>query len=279
MPIHDQSYRRYAGQREHYGRAWAVIAWTGIRSIAGNRKFLALLLLAWLPFIVRGVQMYLAASFPQFTMLAPTAETFRQFLDQQNIFVFFITIWVGAGLIAGDKRVNALQIYLAKPLSRAEYVAGKLAILAAFLLLVTWLPAVLLLLLQPMFAGSFEFVRANLFLLPAITVFAFLQVTVASFAMLALSSLSKSSRYVAVLYAGAIFFTEAVFNVVRVITGSTAFSWLSFPASLRQVGNVVFRIAPAYATPWTVSFAVLLLLIAVSILILERQVRGVEVVT
>ena len=51
--------------------------------------------------------------------------TFRQFLDQQQIFVFFITvIGRGAGLIANDRRANALQIYLSEAADRgAEYVA------------------------------------------------------------------------------------------------------------------------------------------------------------
>ena len=52
----------------------------------------------------------------------------------------------------------------------------------AFLLLVTWVPAMLLLLLQAMFAGNVAFLREHTFLIPAITVFAFLQVLVASFA-------------------------------------------------------------------------------------------------
>ena len=83
------------------------------------------------------------------------AQTFREFLERQDIFVFFITIYVGPGLIANDRRANALQIYLSKPLTRLEYIAGKAAILLAFLLGVTWLPAVLLLAVQTMFAGNF----------------------------------------------------------------------------------------------------------------------------
>ena len=89
--------------------------------------------------------------------LAPTPDTFRQFLDQQEIFVFFITVYVGAGLIANDRRANALQIYLSKPLTRAEYIFGKLAILMSFLLLVTWVPAIVLLIVQIAFAGNFTF--------------------------------------------------------------------------------------------------------------------------
>ena len=107
-----------------------------------TRAFIGLLLVSWLPFLVRAVQIYAAANLPQAAFLAPTPEMFRQFLEQQEIFVFFVTVYAGAGLIASDRRANALQIYLSKPLTRFEYIAGKLAVLAVFLLLVTWVPAV-----------------------------------------------------------------------------------------------------------------------------------------
>ena len=119
--------------------------------------------------------MYAATNLPQAAFLAD-ARTFRQFLEQQEVFLFFITVYAGAGLIANDRRANALQIYLSKPVSRVEYIFGKFAILAAFLLLVTWVPAVLLLVIQILFSGSFGFFLDNLFLFPAITVFSFIQV-------------------------------------------------------------------------------------------------------
>ena len=279
MPIHDQSYRRYGGGRATPGGAWTVIAWAGIRQMLRKRAFLGLLLFAWMPFIVRAVQVYIAANFPQAAMLAPTAQTFREFLEQQDFFVFIVTIYVGAGLIANDRRANALQIYLSKPLMRAEYIAGKAAILFTFLMLVTFLPAILLLFLQVMFAGTFAFLRNNLFLFPAITVASLLQVLVATFTILALSSLSKSSRYVGILYAGIIFFTAAIYGAMLAITASTKMSYLSLTANLTQVMDVIFRVTPRYATPWQVSLIVILALIALSISVLERRVRGVEVVT
>ena len=279
MPIHDQSYRRYGGTRETPGRAWMVIASAGIRQMIRKRAFLGLLLFAWLPFVVRAVQVYIASNFPQAALLAPTAETFREFMDQQGPFVFFVTIYVGAGLIAQDRRANALQIYLSKPLMRAEYIAGKLTILATFLLLVTLVPGILLLLLQIAFAGSFAFAKANVFLFPAITLAALIQVLLASFTMLALSSLSKSSRYVGILYAGIIFFTGAIYTAMYAITGDSSLSWLSVGASLSQLVDVIFRVEPRYTTPWPVSLTVIIGLIVLSISVLERRVRGVEVVT
>ncbi len=277
--IHHQGYRRYQGSRAPRGQAWLVIARSGIRTMLGKRAFLGLLLLAWFPFFVRAVQIYAAANVPQAaTLLRVSADTFRQFLGQQETFVFFITVYVGAGLIANDRRANALQIYLSKPLTRAEYVFGKLAILSTFLLLVTWLPAMVLLLVQITFAGNFTFFVDNLFLFPAITLFACIQVALGATTMLALSSLSNSSRYVGILYAALVFFTQAIYGVLYAVTRTTTFSWVSLSANLAQVGDVIFRLRPQYDTPWPVSFLVITLIIAASGLVLERRVRGVEVV-
>ena len=279
MPIHDQTYRRYTGTRAAPGAAWSVIAWTGIRSVVAKRLFLLVMLFAWVPFVVRAVMLYLSANLPQFEVIAPSPEMFREFFEQQGFFVFVVTVYAGAGLIATDRRVHALQIYLSKPLTRAEYVAGKLAILIVLLLLVTWVPALLLLLLQVLFAGSLTFLRENLFLVPAITVFSFLYALLASFTMLALSSLSTSARYVAVLYTGALLFTDAMFGMFEFVTRSTSGSWVSFRANLAQVGDVIFRLSPRYDTPWIVSFVVVLAVIGAASLVLGRRVRGVEVVT
>ena len=245
-----------------------------------KRAFMGLMLFAWLPFVVRAVQIYVAANYPQTeTLLAPDAKMFRDFLEQQDFFVFVMTIYVGAGLIAQDRRANALQIYLSKPLMRVEYIAGKAAVLFTFLMLVTWVPGILLLFLQVMFKGSFEFLKANLFLFPAITVGALLEALLATFTMLALSSLSKSSRYVGILYSGILFFTAAIYGAMLAITGDTSLSWLSVSSNLHQIVDLIFRQTPRYATPWQVSLIVVLGLIALSISVLERRVRGVEIVT
>jgi ABC-type transport system involved in multi-copper enzyme maturation permease subunit len=279
VPIHDQSYRRYRGDREPEGRAWAVIATAGIKTMLAKRKFLGLLLIAWLPFIVRAVQMYVAANFPQASMLAPTAETFRQFLEQQGVFTFFITIFTGAGLIANDMRANALQIYLSKPLGRFEYIAGKFGVLAFFLMLVTWLPATMLLVIQVVFAGNVAFLKANLFLVPAIIVATGIETIVLCMVMLALSSLSKSARFVGIMYAGMVFFTHALYGVVFVVTRNTKFSWMSLQGNLQHLGDLVFRVEPRYDTPAWATVLALAVIIGGAAFVLERRVRGVEVVT
>ncbi|HKT80446.1 MAG TPA: ABC transporter permease subunit [Vicinamibacterales bacterium] len=280
MPIHDQGYRRYTGARSVLGRRWLVIARAGIKTLFTYKAFIGLLLLSWFPFLIRSVQIYVSTSVPQARELVGiTPATFRDFLDQQSIWVFFITIYVGSGLIANDRRANALQIYLSKPLSRLEYIVGKLAILLTFLLLVTGVPGLLLLLLQVLFTGDFTFVRQNLHLLPAITLYSIIQAVVFSATMLALSSLSKSSRYVAILYAGVIFLSQAVYGVLREVTGDTTVAWVSMPANMRQIGAAIFRVPLEYRSPWPVSALVIAAVVGVSALVLDRRVRGVEIVT
>ena len=278
-PIHDQSYRRYTGERRALGRSWSVITSTGVRSLLSRKWFLAILVCAYIPFIVYAVLTYFATAYPQTSaFFAPNAKMIRDFFDWQDLFVFFVTVFAGSGLIAADRRANALQIYLSKPLMRLEYIAGKLGVVAVFLLFVTLVPALLLLLLQISFAGNFDFIRSNLFVMPAIVRGSLGRVFVFTFAMLALSSLSKSTRYVAILFAGVAFFTDAIFGVLVAITGSTRVAWISLGANIDVVSDAMFRQEPRYDAPVVVSALVLAGVIAVAVSVLERRVRGVEVV-
>jgi ABC-type transport system involved in multi-copper enzyme maturation permease subunit len=259
-----------------------VIAVNGLRSLARRRAFLFLMILAWIPAIVRGVQIYAAANVPssaQIGFLTISASTFRDFLNQQEPFVFFITVYVGSGLIADDLRARALQLYLSRPLTRTQYIAGKAAIVMAALASVTWLPAMLLLFLVPVFAGNMTFVAQHLYLIPAISAYAVIHITLSTFMILALSSLSNSRWFVAVMYAGLAFFTHALFGVIGAAVDGTMFSWVSIFANLTQIGDVLFRSVPRYDTPPAVSAAVLTIAIAGSAYVLSRRIRAVEVVT
>ena len=279
-PVHDQSYRRYTGLRQPPGRAWLVILRAGVRQLIGRRVFLGLLALGWIWFLVRSVQIYLAVTSPQFAQFLPIdAKLFASFLDAQSFLAFFVTVYAGSGLIAADRRANALQVYLSKPLMRLEYIAGKFAILAVFLSFVVILPSMLLLVMQVLLSGSFAFLRAHIELIPAVLLASAIRVVVYAISMLALSSLSTSTRYVAVMFTGLVFFSEAVFNVLAFATGSTRVAWVSPPRNFDVLTDAMFRQPPRYETPVIVSVLVLLGIVVLSASVLERRVRGVEVVS
>jgi ABC-type transport system involved in multi-copper enzyme maturation permease subunit len=278
MPIHDQGYRRYAGARTSRARRWVVIARAGIVERLRQRRFLALLLMAWLLFLVRAVQLYIGTTFVRASFFAPSNETFHSFLNQQRVFVFFITIYAGAGLIASDRQANALQLYLSKPIARFDYIAGKLATLAAFLVAVTWLPAMTLLALQVLFSGSLEFVASHPRLVPAITITSVLQVALASMTMLALSSLSRSRRFAAMLYALVAIFAGVIQRVLQTATGAGTWVLLSPQNTLAVVTDALFGVEPETQISVAVALMAVIALLGMCVVVLEQRIRAVDVV-
>jgi len=255
-----------------------VIARAGIIERLRERRFLALMLMAWLLFLVRAVQLYVGTTLVRASFFAPSDETFHSFLNQQRLFVFFITIYAGAGLIASDRQANALQLYLSKPITRHDYIGGKLATLATFLTVVTWVPAMVLLALQVLFSGSLEFVASHPRLVPAITITSVLQVTLASMTMLALSSLSRSRRFAAMLYALVAIFTGALERVLQTATGTAAWVLLSPQNTLLVVSDALFGIESEREIPVAVALIAIVMLLGICVVVLERRVRPVDVV-
>jgi ABC-2 type transport system permease protein len=278
VPIHDQGYQHYKGQRAPHGHAWQVIARSHIMGLLQYRWFVIVLGVAWIPFLVRAVQIYFASTNPQVAQfIATTPDMFRDFLSQQRLFIFLVVI-AQSGLIADDRRTNALQLYLSKPLTRVEYILGKLVPPLTFVLGVTLLPALLLLIIQIVFAGSLSFLRANLFLIPAIVLLSLVQALLSAFAILALSSMTKSRRFVAIMYAGLIFFTFAMYQVLRGITTSRRWAVISPVEMLDVISNAIFRSRGEPAVPVYVAVLVVFAIIGLAVLILERRIRAVEVV-
>ena len=154
---------------------------------------------AWLPFLVRAVQIYCRHELSAGGgARAVTPEMFRAIPRAAGNLPLLRDRVRGR---RADRQRPARQRAADLPVEAAARGSntspGKLAVLVFYLLLVTLVPAVLLVLVQMMFSGSFDFLLANLHLFPAITVFAVIRVVVCAVTMLALSSLSKSSRYVA----------------------------------------------------------------------------------
>ena len=111
------------------------------------------------------------------------------------------------------------------------------------------------------------------------TVFSAAQVLLSAFAMLALSSLTKSRRFVAIMFAGIIFFTSAMYQALRAITTSSAWAFMSPEDVLDVIAAAIFRSPGTTAIPAGAAILVVAVIIGASIWILERRVRAVEIVT
>ena len=95
------------------------------------------------------------------------ASFFQTVVNIQSGFAFFVTLLVGPPLVSRDLRNNALPLYLCRPFSRTEYVAGKMAVVLILLSAITWAPQLLLFLFQSYLEGGSWFVN-NLWIATAI---------------------------------------------------------------------------------------------------------------
>ena len=73
-------------------------------------------------------------------------------------------------------------------------------------------------------------------------------------------------------------FTEAIYVFLFLVTGTSRVAWVSVGGNLNVVTVVMFRQPPRYETPVVVSVLILLGLLVLSASVLERRVRGVEIV-
>jgi hypothetical protein len=81
------------------------------------------------------------------------------------------------------------------------------------------------------------------------------------------------------MFAGVLFFSEAMYNVLAFVTGSTRVAWVSLGANFDVISDAIFQQPPRYETPVVVSVLVLAAIVTLAVSVLDRRVRGVEVVS
>jgi ABC-2 type transport system permease protein len=281
MPIYDLGYRHWAGRWTSHPYRWWVITRQGIGLLARRKLFVALMILSTIPFLVRCVMVYFStlagAALPAFAQVS--AGFFEAFLRQQMFFTFAISIYAGAGLIANDLKANALQIYLSKAITRRDYFLGKLGVLAFFLALPTLVPALLLFLIAVLFKADAAFLLKNLWLLGPILGYSALIIFTYALTVLALSAMTRSSRFAGINFAALFFFSQILYGILSVIFRSSRIGWIAVGNNISQIGAALFDVTLPYKSPVWVSVLFLLVLMAASVWAVHRKIQAVEVVS
>ena len=281
MPIYDQGYRRYDARGPLSRVRFWPITREALKLLLQRKAFLFLLLGTWLPFVVRVVQIYIVTRFPQAGQLLPVdGRLFGEFLNFQIGLALFVTVFAGAGLIANDLRTGAILVYLSRPLTRRDYVMGKLSVLLLLLGGVTLAPALLLYLIGLALAPE-QYLKLELWwIAPAILLQSLAVVLTLGLLSLAVSSLSKSARVAGLGFFGMFVGLEMIRVVLRNALDQRWATLLSLQADLRGISGALFGIAPRRWDAVDPALAALVLLLAGAgcLLILRSRVRAVEVV-
>jgi ABC-2 type transport system permease protein len=304
MAVYEQTYKRYAGRLTPEWSRFLIIPRHAFRNVFKSKIFTSFFVICFIPLLVEAILIYLHHNATamgimnlQLRELLPIDGTFFQtFINLSGGFAFLVTVLVGPPLVSRDLRNNALPLYLCRPFSRTEYVIGKMSVLMILLSLITWVPQLLLFLLQAYLEG-FSWFTSNLWIATAVVFGSIVWILLLALISQAISALVKW-RVVASAAILGLFFIPSVFGeFINVIFMTHWGNLLSPLALMKNISNGLFGVFVRTASSFRVEdfdgnvrdivvrepplwlcWGMMFLLCAICLAVLSRKVKAYEVV-
>ena len=298
MSVYKRSYHPYAGRQTAQWARPLVLTRYALETLFQERTTLAILAAAAFWPIVCAVIIYLNNTIDTIPLtnlkirnLTPVNEQFFFVLmNVQGFWAFVMTAWAGPLLIAPDLANNALPLYLCRPISRAGYVFGKMAVLAFPLSLITWIPVLALWGMQAATAES-AWMDQNWWLARAILAGSWAWILFISLLALALSAFVKWRLVASALQFGIFFcaagFSEAINKVLDTDAGyvinlghvmGTIWMRLFRANTAHTIWRGLFSVSDESMPLWH-AWTALGVVCVVCLWLLERRLRAREVVS
>lgn len=223
-------YRGWSGELESGALRWTVISAVGIRRAWQSSWLRRMLFFAWLPAVVFGFGFFLweqAALYPEWRYraadflqgLTPTRvsaeikESIRTgnfessrhtvwasllqafFRYPQGVLMVMVVGLISPPMISQDVRSRAFLMYFSRPLTRGEYLLGKLASVWAYLSVISTLPALALYVLGVLLSPNLSVVSATWDIPLRIVAASVVLMLPTSVLALCFSSMTQESRY------------------------------------------------------------------------------------
>jgi ABC-2 type transport system permease protein len=165
VPVYDRRYRGYSGERRSpRGLSWTLARY-GLAEVFSKRLLLVLFIIACLPVAVFATLIYFANNLDLLATIGVTetdndfasalsGTLFFWFVIGQTQLAFLFAAFAGPSLVGPDLAHGAMPLFLSRPMRRGDYILGKLAILVTLLSAITWVPGLLLVVLQGTLAGG-----------------------------------------------------------------------------------------------------------------------------
>ena len=308
MAVYEHRYRAYEGELHSAWSRFLVIPRYALREVFKSKLFTTLFILCFIYPLIAAILVYLrhnanAVSLLQINIseLLPIDNTFfATFVSMQGSFAFILTVIVAPPLISRDLANNALPLYLCRPLSRVEYVLGKMAVVGFLLSLITWVPGLLIFFFQASLAGV-GWLWSNLWMVWSIFIGSMVWIILLSLLALAVSSIVKWRVVASGALLGMFFVPSAFAEIVNSIFLTKSAHLISLWATMnsiwlglfrlfeRQTGSVRGTVSnPIYERqffdiallepPLWASWLVVAVICAVCVWLLSRRVRAYEVI-
>ncbi len=294
MPVYEQTYSHYEGEYRPRSLAWTLIARRGIIQTWRKKWFRIILMFCLAPFIIMTLRIYLASNMELLNLLEFNTSAvkdilnidekfYHTFLLIQSFPCFLMTLFTGADLIASDRRTKALTLYLSKPITRLDYLFGKASIPCFYLYLVSMIPGLFLMFFYAFFNENWMYLWENRQIAGRIVLLSHVYIIPMIALILAISSMTRSKVSAVVMFCVISFVPDTLVNILYNLVQETwinpdYFSLFSLNTVNRQLGAVLFKQEIPYDLHWGWYVSALAVLVALCGLILNKQIRAVEVV-
>ena len=298
---HTEVYRGFTGQLRRHPLRPLILARAAIR-LALKRKLPALLLYSPIAItcIIASFTVYFGfalssgealgelAETPQGMLvggtmaeiLGTTVQTIFQFLQNTSKFVLILMAWYGAGLINEDKRLGANLLYFSRPITRAQYLAGKFLAASWFGFLALIVPCLIICLVAAFSSPDWTFLKQEWETIPQVICFGALWISTMSLVVLTLSSITQRRTHALVASVGLVYGSSIISAVLSALLRDDRITTISLFANMERVGEWIFGVTlvsdRAVSAP--TSLAALGVLWTVCLFLLTERVRKLEVV-
>ncbi len=286
MAVLKNTYRPYAGSLTPDWSRFLILPRFAWQNVFSSKLLTAFYCACFVPWIVGVLLIYLhhnvralAVLELPLTDLPPIrGEFYLVLVGIASSASFVLNAFIAPGLISADMANNALPLYLGRPFSRAEYVLGKLTVLAGLFSSITWIPGLILFLLQWALGGNAWF-AVHRGLAVAIFLGSWIWILVISLIGLALSAWVKWRLAAGGLILGVFFvaagFGEAINQIFETRWGSV----LNLGEMMTAVWAWLFNIRdPGIRVSVSSAWGGLIGCCLLALELLHRRIRAYEVI-
>jgi ABC-2 type transport system permease protein len=284
VAVYRRNYKPYAGVMTPAWSRWLILFRYSRRDLFRSKFLTALFVACFFWPVVSLAMIYVAhsASFLQELGL-PTGiisidnKFFYHFISVQGVFAFLLTAFTGPGLISPDLANGALPLYFCRPFSRAEYVLGKSSVLAILLSQITWVPGLILFIMQAGMAGA-SWTWSNLWIAGSLFVSSVIWIAILSLLAMALSAWVKWRIVAGALLLGVMFFGAGFGEAINGLMRTQSGYFFNLAYLMGTVWNALFQVDVDHAIPVVQAWTALLVYCATCLGLLMRKVRAYEVI-
>jgi ABC-2 type transport system permease protein len=285
MAVYKRTYRGYAGPLTPTWSRFLVLYRAARRTVFRSKFPTTFFILSFFFPLLCLLGVYANAHLEAFSFLGRRSGPFLNvdnsfffmLLSVQGGFAFLLTAFIGPGLVSPDLANGALTLYLCRPLTRTEYILGKMAVLVITLSWITWVPGLIIFFVQAGLAGG-TWLISNLWIASGIFWSSLIWILILSLMSMALSAWVKW-RFVAGALLLAIFFIGAGFaQAVNAVLGTKQGYLLDIGSLHRIIEHGLLRDVTDQPFSPTEAWIALLVIAGFFLLILSRKIKPNEVV-